>query len=304
MLKKTRGFGLITLFLYSGCISGTESAAPMPATDDVLSGTEEAATADRDELPPALVSVDLGKGRSVNFYDLKIGALVISQGPADTQDPTLMNAMNTVHAHHGVDHLVDAYAALRPDLPVPKELIDLQERLTNGPAVSLPDVVRPAWASGDQQPVSAPNEPVVGSDGAEGRVAAALQPAERTLVGCNNGCCDPDWTRNTVCGFVLGLSWSYYQFNYGSTGDDSPSPINYGNSKVCAAVGDTSWTWGYSDTCGGVQYSRQVVKQGTLSSWEYNEGTFCYGGSMWSGTNSSRFPHTHMACGGATTSWL
>jgi hypothetical protein len=223
----------------------------------------------------------------VHFYDLKIGAMIIGRGNADSSAAAVLNAKKIVNAHHGADHLTDAFAALNPGLPVPAELTALQDRLTQDSLSKIPPLERAIPVAAGEH-LGPQNE----DDGVLGGVGGTLLPAA-TQVGCANGCCDADWL-HTIC--ASGFDWSYFDFNIGSARVDTGTPARWSEMLVCSASGTTTWVYGRSDTCGGVQY-HWTVSEATFSWDDYNEGTFCYGGHSWSNTNVGTTAHLHTSCG-------
>jgi len=294
-MNNTIVLGLSLALITAGCAGNVETESSTTANATLKPASTDALTADGHELPPSVATVALKNGNTVDIYDAKIGALVITRGEADVNDRTIASIKSIVDAHHGADHLVDLYSALQPDQAVPQALIELQDRLTRG---KLPELTQPAdvGSSNDGATTTAPQ---VETNGVVSGVANALAPTERTLIGCSNGCCDPQWTYDTVCsGGYSNHDWRWYDFNYGWTSVNTGSGTDWGRATVCAATGTTSWTWGRSDTCGGVQY-HWSVPEGYYSSASYSAGWACFSGEMWSKTNSATYPHLHTHCGGA-----
>lgn len=291
-MKKMQGIGALGLLLCAHCSSGPGAPEGVGTTQV---GTQpspgaNATSTEGDELPSAVASIQLSGGGSVDFYDLKIGALVVGRGNADTSASAVLDAKKIVAAHHGADHLTDAFAALNSGLPVPAELTALQDRLTHDPSGKLAPSERAI-------PIAAGEHagPQIEDDGVLGAVGGALLPAA-TPVGCSNGCCDSDWL-HSIC--TSGYDWSYFEFNRGWSTADTGTPARWSDMLVCSASGTSNWVYGFSDTCGGVQY-HWTVAEATFSWQDYNEGTFCYGGHSWSNVNTKAAQHLHTNCGAAS----
>lgn len=225
-----------------------------------------------------VLTFQIANGNQISIYDFGKDALITESGLAHT-DPVLAKerAKNPTQ-------LTDLVLALRPDLPIPQALTDLQSRLAkvtaSTPPISEADVSRAAPVL-EGGPLVAPK--TIASSG-------GIHPD--TDVGCNNGCCDPDWTANSLCKpYVTGHNY-YYLFNY-NWSHEYLNNIRSWAGTVCSAVGTSTWTLNGS----GVTTTTFTVPEAHYlgASWWY-QGLWL-AGSMNSNANSAANPHLNMQCG-------
>ena len=248
------------------------------------------------ELVPT-VSIALQNGNTVDIYNFHKAALVLERGEAYTAPrvPALAGSMRA-------DRLVELFHSLRPDLPVPAGLVDLQRELTTarGPAPTQ-EAARKLTAEAQalsQAALVAPGGVSGGGQVAHTRDGIGVQT--NSLIGCNNGCCDTDWTRNTLCSdYTAKFGWDYtwYLFNYGWSYANSSSNWYYGGT-MCSATGTSTFRVSVGDGDGGTW---SVLQQHYLL-WWWAAGTDYWGNfnmePVSSSVNSSTDSHLHMYCGG------
>jgi hypothetical protein len=117
------------------------------------------------------------------------------------------------------------------------------------------------------------------------------------LVNCGNGCCDYNWTQNTLCQpNTNGATYQWYLPDYGWSYANDSYYKYWG--AVCAEVGSSTFTIHSQDGFGGVW----VVPQGYYR-WESDKpycsgGGFCSQPWMNSSVNTQAAQATHTYCGG------
>jgi hypothetical protein len=143
-----RFVGVSSLLLW-GCGS-PEGSTSSPRGTQPESG---AAVPSEDHSAP-LVTVAVGPDQTVEFYDFKTFALMAERGPAGNAPSVLSAVSKAVNPSFAAGHLVDQFRALRPDLPVPQELIDLDVRIANAPPPPPGQLPPPNLSGGGAEPIS------------------------------------------------------------------------------------------------------------------------------------------------------
>lgn len=235
--------------------------------------------------PPPVAEVTTTGGTTVGFYEIDGRGLITESGKAPT-NPALPTLDRTGKS------LADIFAALRPDLEVPESLVALDTRLrereelaAKAPTPEL-EPSPPRRIELDQAATVGTSSPHVGES-----------VPSKVLIGCTNGCCDPDWTHDQLC---------------------HPLPCGTGSTILCFYHFNTTWSY---YTAGGMLSIRHVVcaaigasnqyvnnsywhvNEGFYHTWEWASWTHCpwYSPSCrFSGEWRSNYPedpHTHTACG-------
>jgi hypothetical protein len=231
-----------------------------------------------DNTPAPIASLHLDNGNEINFYDFGVGALVTEMGAAYT--PPALDGTDVP-----AGELVNTWKRLAPKTPVPNGLVELQDRLLQtsannsaaAPAVSA-KAARMGQAGGDTTASSQP-----------------LGNVLRTLVGCNNGCCDEAWLR-TLYPCSSTWDWEWFLFNYLDSYANHDDIYAY-RGLVCAATGTSKWTINVGGTHGPFQ-----VQEAHYLQWNWTAGRsiwcggFC-GEDMHSTVNSQSDQHLHTYCG-------
>lgn len=169
-------------------------------------------------------------------------------------------------------------------LPVPAELIALQERLTTS--------YQP------REPVSTKRtkRPPPGSDPRGGAGGGNDLPTIESW--CGNGCCDYAWLTANLCPslsydaswFLLDYGWSYANYN----------DIFLYHGNVCAAWGTSTYSVWLGDGSGGTW----SVPQATYRNFHWLAAFSIFwcagycGEDMTSSVNNSSYQQSHTYCGG------
>lgn len=236
--------------------------------------------------PPAALSLSLDEGRTVEFFDIAGEVLVTESGPAHGK-PALSNPEAIRLQREGA--LIDLFHLLQPKATeVPAPLLELQNTVTQArniePALKNSELQASLEDQLSGSPITSSVRSTVDGVGIQ-------QSAD--LIGCGNGCCDPDWTRSDLCQWIWNSynAYTWYNFNYGySTFSGSSSTKGY-EGTVCAAIGTSRYTVAIRDAGG----SWDVVEQYyfTYQWWTHNSGK-----TTTAAVNSSGNQHMHMFCGG------
>jgi hypothetical protein len=227
--------------------------------------------------PPPVASIDLDGKKTVEVYDYGSGSLILERGPAGGALPVTRAVANSVNPKHEAGHLADLFRALRPDLPVPQAIVDLDTRNVSASTASRPQA---------PQPTSAPTFDFGSSSGGPGlRV--------QTPYGCNNGCCDTAWLASICDTELTGWShypyeWEWFNWNTGWSSVDSGGDVDGFGGTVCSAQGTSAWNFGNTVTT-------YHVAEATYASATYWDGFASNPFLSW--VNSSTSPHDHMFCG-------
>jgi hypothetical protein len=199
-------------------------------------------------------------GKRIEFYEFPKGVLVMESGKAE--GPVVLAKAPQLQALLKTNRLVDLFTALRPDLPVPPALRDIQTRHP---------VLTSARKGGRTR-----------STGSGEKIKAASVVANS--FPCPNNCCNGAWLYQNIC--APNGNWFYY--DYGWSWHNATSVSNW-HSVVCAAIGTSQFTISGS---GSGSWS---VPQGWYRwySWQ---------GSSWaseidSTVNSRSNQHMHTYCG-------
>lgn len=186
--------------------------------------------------PPPIASLRAANGNMVRFYVADLAGIVTEEGKAGVSPATakIPAEMRTTA------HFVDTWTLLAPDQPVPAALVEAEQQLKEGiPPQGLPPPANPYAKS---------RRPHKGETGGESQV----MPMD--LYGCNNGCCDPNWTYSNFWMCHAG-DWHYYLFNYGYSWA-SASPVWTFDTMICSAIGTSyyevwagsyEWAWWVSE---------------------------------------------------------
>lgn len=208
--------GLAVLAI-SGCAMGDNE--PQPPAASVTAN------------PEPVYAMDVGHGQTVEFYDLDGFSLVAESGPANVS----RLALDGLDAAMVPGRPADLFRVLRPDAPVPKVLVDLQDRSER------------RLAAGGPRAVSTVTRKITGAELPADATSKATEDVTGTSSqaqdGCNNGCCDREWLKTVGCGWT-GYDWSWWQFNYGWSYVNA-SGLWYYRDNVCSASGTSHWSFTY-----------------------------------------------------------
>jgi hypothetical protein len=182
---------------------------------------------------------------------------------------------------------------LRPDLPIPAALVNLQAR--HPPSSELPpasDLEQDSLRAESGDAVrGTPPSPSQGGGSSTAGGGGGVRP----LNFCSNGCCDGNWTQNTMCPHPLGNTGRYqwYLFDYGWSIINSNGPINVYQSAVCSAIGNSTHTEHLSTGQGGTWSVLEGNFQGFL--WYCSNPSNCFGIDTTVNTEANQ--HSHVYCG-------
>jgi hypothetical protein len=236
-----------------------------------------------------IASLTLDNGNTVEFYDGGQRALVTEAGKAYVTSMT-----GQYPQLRGAAHLVELFSTLRPDLPVPPELADLQQRLmsakaaSSAPAPAGTTMVRGELASTAPSTSPASDPPSTSGGGKLSRTGVHTD----TPVGCNNGCCDLAWMSGGALGACSsgggGFDWQAVNFNYGwSYINMYDGWINDG--AVCSASGTTNWL---------EQGTNWAVPEATFRTYSWSGGNSLNDQDYHAQANNPVDMHLHTSCGG------
>ena len=282
------------LALASGCSAGAAGpdepsntvSAPgaSGANDNAAAAGEKAPGAAAPQAPTPVASLTLENEHTVEFYDFKVGALIIESGVA-YQQPVLQAG-----GIQSPERLVDTWLKISNGRPAPSALLDLQTRLvTQGPQLDQQLQVD-AIAS---KSAALAREPDFG-----GIQPRATQTTSSTLLAenvCNNGCCDYGWL-STFYECNNPHSYNWFLFNYGSTYSNSGGDIKHYSGMACAAVGTST----FRVDIGGRGGTWTVPEAHWKSyNWDaYCPWWGCYDDPAKTSVNTSTDQHLHTYCGG------
>lgn len=253
-------------------VAGSETLSVVPAGEDH---------------PPAIASIAVGEDSTVEFYDYGDRALTIERGVAGGAPPVLRGALEDLAREPG--RLVDLFTALRPDLPVPDKLRELDQRLQSAqpPSPSANPPQMPSIEGGfDPQPEGPMPQPLSAGPGV----------TPQSPQGCNNGCCDPDWLP-TICenggqnGWDINQPhwiWNWYVWNWGYGTAISGDPIHQWGGTVCSASGTSTWS--------ASTHADWLIEQAHFIRYNWTCNFACTS-TAHSQVNSSSNQHLHMHCG-------
>jgi hypothetical protein len=237
-----------------------------------------AGTGDETDTAKTVASLRLGNGNEVHFYDFGTTALVTETGAAYTKP-----ALDEPEIPAG--ELVNLWRKLAPEQPAPEALIALQNRLVQA---NIDNPASNARASRSDKPIS--------ETGGIPSISSRIEPALRTLEGCNNGCCDREWLQTLSTCSYTGWSSRWFLFNYGYSYANRGDIFNF-RGLVCAATGTSSW----SVHVGSYNKNFQV-SEATYTTWSWTGGSSIWcggmcGEDMTSTVNTSSARHLHTYCG-------
>jgi hypothetical protein len=241
--------------------------------------------------PVPVFTMELTTGSSISFYKVKDGALIAETGVAGRAQPIL----NSIKQQG--KQLVDVFFALRPlslspAQDPPKALVDLQNEIIAGTAASsIPSADTSGSAEFESAALSqtAPSAAPTNTSGGHPMTAPKSGGViQDTLIGCTNGCCDPVWTKNSLCSVPSYANWSWYDFNYGWSYANSTDDFEI-NATLCSAVGTSVLV---------VNGSSFPVAEGNYFTYYINEGCdgLC-GADFNTQVNDPQDQHLHMYCG-------
>jgi len=285
------GLGVMWCFALGAC-GGQDGLNPVDSkfVEGAPSGEQTPAVVTQG-MPDPIVSIEVGHHQIIRFYDYTDEVLITEEGEAG-QDPILLPAKRSTNPKNAPGHFAELFAALRPDLPIPEALVALDDRA--------------AMAKQGEAPAPLP-KPNPGTDGARGEKAPlppgvtaqsfngpGVQP--QSPQGCNNGCCDPDWTPSlcygrTYTGWSDDDNWNWYQFNYNWSVTTSGGAIESTWANVCSAIGTSTWWFSKHSGSISVAQAHYVSTSWGCVSW------FSCSSAASSEVNSSSDPHLHLHCG-------
>ena len=194
--------------------------------------------------PDPIASINVSGGKVIEFYEFEgSGVMVMESGKAE--------GALTLHQRPDVQQMiasgefVQAFLALRPDLPVPPKLQALQARVVRLDQHSPDDLqgtgggratgtVPPPPQTGSALPTPSSGTQSVGG-------GTGVQPQD-----CGNNCCNYAWLTGTMCNYST--NWFLWDYGY-SYADNESANFFYGD--ACAALGTSAWTVQVQDGSGG-----------------------------------------------------
>jgi hypothetical protein len=262
------------LLLVTGCsnvgpIAQSESDTTLTDRTEEEPPTTEAPV--EETHPAPAVTVTLESGQIVEFYDYPDGVLIMERGKATPSTRPVLPQLAPL------DDLVDIWSTLRPDLPVPSRLLELQDK------VATTD--RPARRTAHE---------------AQSRPAGPTSGGERGIMpanACMNICCDGNWLQNNLCapGNTQG-NYSWYFLDYGSSYANTPQTY-YVWGAACAGRGISS----FSVTTGTGSGGTWSVEPGYYTWYQWKAGCYFLNcpARTWINTsvNSPSSQHLHSYCG-------
>jgi hypothetical protein len=226
--------------------------------------------------PDPVASITVGNGKTVEFFDLGAGGVLVMESGKAEGDAVLQRTPG-IQEMLDANRFADVFAALRPDLPVPDSLRELAARPRPQGAGSLAVAPSVARSGG-----GAPLEEVTAEE--TGRVARPMTD------NCGNGCCNYSWLTSNIC--PTDDDWFY--MDYGWSWHNAGGAQHWG-STACAARGQSQLTVTVQANDGqhGGSWS---VPQGNYNHAYWNGGFLNYA-SITSTVNSSSNQHDHTYCG-------
>jgi hypothetical protein len=193
------GIGAVTL-VACACAFDTETSQSEAESVDEPTSALSAEDATPEVTPTPVATIDVGQGRTVEFYALDNGVDFISEtGPAGVD-----SALDELDPAVDQSNYIELHRALRPDLKVPDVLVSVQARRGDEPTGSVPRpkkaAVRPAEISSTSSTTSTSS---TGSTGSTMSTSQAISIAE----ACNNGCCYQPWVLESMCWGAIGLEY-------------------------------------------------------------------------------------------------
>lgn len=253
-------------------LAGCSSAVPASSSDSERAPAESAAAPSGH--PDPVVRIDLENGNTLEVYDFGTEALVMERGASPEPVATRIQGLS----------LVEMYRTVRPGLPVPASLTELQER-TGG-----------TIGSHEHAPSASHTPTSIGGElFASAELRSPTAPRTESPIGCNNICCDPVWLKANICN-VTGYDYTWYLFNYGWSYENDGSISRY-YGAACSASGTSQFNVSVNGS--GGDWS---VPQGTYVWYSWVAGCYLFNcpanESQSSSVNSQSNQHLHTYCGG------
>jgi hypothetical protein len=242
-----------------------------------------------------VASIELTNGNVVEIYDFDDRVLVSEVGRAYVAP---MGPEATALANK--NRLVDLFTTLRPDIPVPPALVQLQSRLSVDD--SPIDTVRVQSVASQPMQVTTAGVASGAVTGAPAAAASSMNGKDSAGGGygvqsdnaCSNGCCDDTWLKNNICSGLSGYNYSWYLFDYGWSYENSGSISDF-YGAACAGIGTSLYTVSIQDGSGG----SWSVPEGTYRTFGWHKCLFgCFNDWEHSTVNSQADQHLHTYCGG------
>lgn len=229
--------------------------------------------------PVPVASLALPNGSNLEFFDFESGVLITESGLAGT--PRGLTEMNSPHALEKQaafdDRLGAIWRGLANGKPVPKALLDIQERWRN-PALRPQAPIKPVIT---KEAAGIPSAPQSREIPALGKTAAPN--------GCNNGCCDYEWLSTFhECKGGHDYSWFLYNYGYSYANIDD---VDVFEGLVCAATGNSTWKVRMGDGKGGTW----TITPAHYKTWWWVYGWFDE--DLRSSVNTSTSQALHTYCG-------
>jgi hypothetical protein len=301
-----RGSVALTSLLVAGLLGCDGAQGDAPAA----SAADEVSAAEAKEPPPPIVSMDLPSGNKISIYEIGGRVLTVEEGVAYTPP-----ALRKMRLPRDGSKLVEMFKTLRPDLPVPERLTALQAQANATNALRAtatqptPSADTTASSSGpiESRSSALSSAPPKHTTGGGPMSSSNGKPTVQTasLVGCNNGCCDPDWTFVDLCGFGgdpqpwpappgVGSTFTYYQFNFGWSFADTTQD-DWVDATACAAVGTSTQV---------INGTKFTVAEGHYHMWHWDDVVNCWFPQLCDEqartyVNTQSTAHQHTACGDA-----
>jgi hypothetical protein len=230
--------------------------------DDAVSTPE--APKENHPLPVATLTMD--EGQTVEFYDIDGHAFLIERGPAGVEP-----ALKSLDENQNPGHFADVFRALRPDLAVPEALESIQTRVENTQVTEQveTEIVMNEEVITDHNPTN----------------------AYQLRAACNNGCCDYNWLKNSLCPKGGDDNWFLYNMGWSHV---KRSGKDYYKDLVCAAVGTSTWTM--TRCKNGCVQSTYSVPQATYL-WFSDSDNWFFNVDFDAWVNSKSNMHLHTHCG-------
>jgi hypothetical protein len=222
-----------------------------------------------------VASVLLDSGSTLEFYDFGGAALISETGKAGT--PVAFQSQGAIPANE----LSDVWRRFAANVPVPKALTDLQERLMvlkAPPADSLEAMEPNAGGAPFSEAVSSP----------EGTLAVP--------DGCGNGCCDWDWLSTNFLSCQNHDDYKWFLFKHGWSFANSNN-VKFFNGMVCSAVGTSLYKVAVVGGGGAWNIPERNYR---VTTWTASWYGYYATKTVSSTVNTESDPHMHTYCGGFT----
>jgi hypothetical protein len=253
---------------------GKGSGGPAEHSDEVASTPIESRLPGSHQRP--VMSIDLPNEKIVELYDYgQGGVLAMEQGKAATDaTPILPKYRSLIESNR----VVDLFVALRPDLPVPRALVDLQSRLkiisvtdsdsevvsTHGGATREPHEGNAGSLDSTVQPKPLA-EPSGGSGASGSGSGGGVEPQ-----ACGNTCCNNSDTGTYCQDYVYDWSDSWFYPNGQYWYEDGTNVAHF-EVLTCSGIGTT--------------YLGVSVSSGAGGGWQVLQGYYEYYWWNYNGSN-------------------